>query len=72
MKTKEFNKSISQMDNKSLLKDLKTQYESLQKHRFLVKFRNLKDISQIKKTKRNIARIYTALSNKYQESVSKK
>ena len=64
MKNKQYYKSLEQKTDKELIKELKSQYANLQKSRFMVKFRNLKDISQIKKTKKNIARIHTALSNK--------
>lgn len=64
MKTDQYYKSLEQKNTKELAKELKNQYANLQKSRFMVKFRNLKDVSQIKKTKKNIARIHTVLSKK--------
>jgi ribosomal protein L29 len=68
MKSKEFNKNIAAKDTKTLISELKKHNLDLQKHRFLVKFRNLKDISIIRKTKKNIARIYTQIGKNIAKS----
>lgn len=64
MKSKELNKTISQKDIKSLSKLLNEQHLKLYEYRFKAKFRNLKDTSLIKKTRKNIARIYNQLNKK--------
>lgn len=64
MKTKEFNKTIILKDVKYLTKFLQEQYDKLYDYKFKAKFRNLKDTTLIKKTKKNIARILTQLNNK--------
>lgn len=62
MKQNDYLKQLRSKDNKALVKMLKEQYDKLYDLRFSDKFRNLKDISQIKKTKKNIAKIYTILN----------
>ena len=71
MKSKEQLKTIRTKDVKTLTKELALEYEKLQKMRFSVRFRNLKDISQINKIKKHIARIYTVLQEKISISQSK-
>ncbi len=64
MKSTEYLKTTRTKDIKVLNKELQNEYDAIQKLRFGEKFRNLKDHSQIKKAKKNIARIYTVLGEK--------
>lgn len=64
MKSKELLKTLRKEDTKTLYKKLNEEYKNLHELNFSAKFRNLKDISETKKTKKKIARIYTVLSEK--------
>lgn len=64
MKNKEYNKELENKNLKDLFKILNKEYNSLHKYCFDTKFRNIKDVTLIKKTKKNIARIYTEMNKK--------
>jgi len=64
MKIKEELKTLRTKKTDLLYKELQDEYINLHKHRFSAKFRNLKDITKINKTKKKIARILTVIREK--------
>jgi large subunit ribosomal protein L29 len=64
MKIKEKNKELRSKSIKDLTKILNKEYDNLHQLRFDTKFRNIKDINNIRKTKKNIARVYTIINEK--------
>lgn len=64
MKVKERLKNLRDKSNKELIAELNKSYEELRKTRFKASLGELKDVTKIKKIKKDIARILTILSEK--------
>lgn len=64
MKNTEQLKNLRIKTDKELGKLMKDKYQKLSQLKFAVKFRNIKNIQEIAHTKKNIARIWTVLSER--------
>lgn len=64
MKAKEVIKILKSKSEKELTKELNENYTKLQKLKFSQAFGKLKDVHEVSKTKRHIARIWTIIESK--------
>lgn len=60
-------KTLKEMDNKKLLKELTNSYDKLRKINFDIKFRKHKNLAEANSLRKKIARIWTILGEKLNE-----